>query len=155
MRSFLPRGKARIIIPIVLVLAILLGVGVILFLGSPEYALIRVALDIDRSGIAGVRPHLTGEALRDFDAIEAITEDELVSAIIALFGQDDYMRLIKAHLPDMTWSLEGITKGEGTAEVLIAFEYRESFDGVLALTVSKPEGEWKISAFSISDINIH
>lgn len=155
MRSFLPRGKARIVIAVVLVLAILLDVGTVIFLGSPEYALIRIALDIDRSGIAGVRPHLTGDALRDFDAVEAISEDALVSAVIALFSRDDYMRLMKAHLPDMTWSLEGIAREDGAAKVRLGFDYRESFSGVLALTMGKTDGEWKITAFGISDINVH
>ncbi|MBQ8696098.1 MAG: hypothetical protein IJ519_00090 [Clostridia bacterium] len=151
MRALLSRRWVRATLVVLILFAVLAAVLIPLFLGSPYYALLQVSSDIREEGISGLRGHLSAEALSDFDAIETLTEDEVVGAIIALFGKDDYMRLVKAHLPDLTWSFSGVTRRGDHASVILDFRYVERFNGRLELTMERQD-RWLITRFDILEL---
>ena len=144
--------KRIVIISVILTVAIILGILAAVFFTSAEFALLCIAGDIKKSGVEGLRPHLTGDALRDFNAIEAIAEDELVSAMLSLFNKDDYAGTMKSHLPDIEWEILEIEKSQGKAYVTLSFNYRDQFTGDIGINVTKTDGKWMISNFDILDV---
>lgn len=153
MKALLSR-KGIIITVAVMVLVTVLISSVAVFLSSPYCALIGVGMDIRRDGIGGLRPHLVGAALYDFDAIEELAEDEVVSAIIALFGRDDYMRLVKSRLPELSWSLKDAEWEKDKATVTVGFKYDGEFTGVVSVIMNKEGREWMITSFELSEFEL-
>lgn len=136
---------------LLLAAAILAGIALPLFLASPEYALIRIALDIKASGVDGVREHMTDKARMLFDTAVAVSEQEYVAAVIDLFNKDDYMRVMKAHLPDLEWKPDRIRKDGTKTHVILSFVYKDDYEGKADIILVKEDGEWKIGEFAIPE----
>ncbi len=146
------KSRRRVtVVCLLLVAAILIGIALPLFLASPEYALIRIALDIKSSGVDGVRGHMTDKARMLFDTAVAVSEQEYVAAFIDLFNKDDYMRVMKAHLPDLEWKVEGIRKDGLKTHVILSFVYKDDYAGKADIILVKNDGGWKIGEFAIPE----
>lgn len=146
------KSRRRIIaVCLLLTAAILVSVAVPVFLASPEYALISLALDVKRDGAEGVREHMTDKARMLFDTAVAVSEQEYVAALIDLFNKDDYVGVMKAHLPDLEWGLCEIRKDVGKTHVLLSFVYKDDYEGKADIILVKEDGEWKIGEFAIPE----
>lgn len=133
------------ILVIVLSAGIYLGVSVI---NSPEYALMRIANDIQESGVNGLMTHLTDEAQEMVSAITSITENKTVNSILSLLCKDDYVSILKSNLKDVEWSFDDVLEGTDRADVVLGFNYNEKLIGTIEINMIKEDGDWKINGIS-------
>lgn len=138
--------KVRYII--IALLIVLIGAGAIVGVSvfrSPEYALLQISKDIKESGMDGLTPHLTGDAKAAVDSITAIAENNVVGAIISLFGGEDSTDSLMSNLKEIDWSLDDVLKGKDKADVRVGFNYKDEFAGTIDINMIREDGEWKIS----------
>lgn len=133
-------------IVIILSVSVYFGVSVI---NSPEYALMKIANDVEESGVDGLMPHLTEEAQETVSAITSITENKLVDSILAFLGKDDYTGILKSNLKDVEWSLDDVLEGTNRADVVLGFNYNEKLIGTIEINMIKEDGDWKISGLKL------
>ncbi len=142
------------ILVIVLSVVIYFGISVI---NSPEYALMKIANDVEESGVDGLMPHLTEEAQETVSAITSITENKLVNSILTFLGKDDCTGILKSNLQDVEWSLDNVLEGNNRADVVLGFNYNEKLIGTIEINMIKDNGEWKISGLEppkFTEINL-
>lgn len=135
------------IIVIIISVGVYFGVSVI---NSPEYALMQIAKDVEKSGVDGLMPHLTEEAQETVSAITSITENKLVNSILNFLGKDDYTGIIKSNLQDVEWSLDNVLEGNNRADVVLGFNYNEKLIGTIEINMIKDNGDWKISGLELN-----
>ena len=143
--------KKRTVLLLVAAALVCAGVlGVYRFLGSPLYALKEIGEDVQTSGLAGLRPHLTAEAQETVD-VAAMLEEKLGlgSAALALLGPDRAAQLLQ----EVEWSLKGVQREGDQAVAAIAFSFPSLLSGELALDMVRQGGEWKIQGVSLSELS--
>lgn len=145
------------VVPIIIIIisvGVYFGVSVI---NSPEYALMQIAKDVEKSGVDGLMPHLTEEAQETVSAITSITENKLVNSILNFLGKDDYTGILKSNLQDVEWRLDNILEGNNRADVVLGFNYNDKLIGTIEINMIKDNGDWKISGLELpkfTEINI-
>ena len=145
------------VVPIII---IIISVGVyfgVSVMNSPEYALMQIAKDVEKSGVDGLMPHLTEEAQETVSAITSITENKLVNSILNFLGKDDYTGILKSNLQDVEWRLDNILEGNNRADVVLGFNYNDKLIGTIEINMIKDNGDWKISGLELpkfTEINI-
>ena len=138
-----------IIIPtiaIVLIVGVCFGLSVI---HSPEYALLQIAEDVEKSGVDGLMPHLTEEAQETVATITSITESDVVSSVFSFFGNDDYIGIFKSNLKEVEWRIYDVLKGKKSAEVVLRFNYKDNLIGTIGLKMVFLENTWKINSIDM------
>lgn len=118
----------------------------IYFIHSPEYALMEIIDDVDSSGMDGLTPHLTQDARETVDAISAFTEQKTFSSIVGMLDKTDYAGILKAEIQEIRWEVEDVLKGRKSAEVVLAFNYKDKLIGTIGLSMIREEDEWKIDS---------
>lgn len=144
--------KKGAVIALCITLVLIIGVVVSSFLSSAKFALVRTGIDLKKDGIDGLRPHLSGDALSTFDAIDTLTKDEKVGAILALFTPTDSLRILKTYLPDLKWKVLGMSESEVDATVTLAFVYKDVFYGELDVIMNKTADRWYIDNFKLKNM---
>ena len=137
---------------VISIVILLIGVGVffgVSIIKSPEYALMQIANDIEASGIDGLMPRLTDEAQETVSAITSITENKLVNSIFSLWGNDDYVGILKSNLEKVEWKLEGVLKSDRKADIILAFNYNDKLIGTIEVKMIYENNNWKISGIGI------
>lgn len=117
-------------------------------MSTPEYAMTQIVADVNESGLDGLRPHLTASAQETVDKVTAVTESSLVSTLLDLFSQPDYVGVLKSELQSIEWEVEDIMTGEENASVILHFDYDGRLTGRIDITLLKEDGEWKIDGLS-------
>ena len=130
-----------------IVIAAILGGLYFYVTGTPEFALFMIQQDIYDSGMDGLTPHLTGSAKQSIDTISAVTESDLVSAIMGVFKQDDYLRVLKSEIQKVEWHFMDIIKAKDSAQVILRFNYNFKLQGTIQISMVKEADGWKISGF--------
>lgn len=144
-----PVLKAIIILLVTVLLfgGIVFGAGVYI-VRTPQYAMAKIMQDVSRSGMDGLRPHLTQSAQETVDKVTAVAENNLVGAILDLFGQTDYAGVIKSELQSIDWQVEDILTGADNASVVLHFDYDGRLTGRIDITLVREGNEWKISGLT-------
>lgn len=142
--------KALVIIgSIIAVLAIIITCVGLYFIQTPEYALMEITKDIKESGIDGLRPHLTEDVQEALDVVFAITENKLVSSIMGLFEENDYISLLKSEIQDVQWDVEDIMQSNANAAVILAFNYDNRLIGTIEISMVHSGDGWKIDGLEL------
>lgn len=103
------------------------GAGVVISVrNSPEYALSTIVQDVQASGLEGLKPHLTGEALEAADKIDALSDNVILDAVSAVLDIDGCIDMLKSELVQVEWSLDDVQKDSGQAQVSLGFNYEKS-----------------------------
>ncbi len=111
---------------------------------SPEYALNNTFEDMKESGLAGLKKHLTANALRtvqDFEMISARPEVSLLTS--SLIGGNATSFLLQK-LSEFTWTIKDVMNGSETSKAIVGFNYQDNVVGTVELTMIKEEKIWKI-----------
>ena len=77
---------------LILIAVLLIGVGAFVgvsIIKSPEYALMQIKNDVQKSGIDGLMPHLTDDAQKTVSTITSVTENQIVGALFSLFAKGE------------------------------------------------------------------
>ncbi|MBR4879187.1 MAG: hypothetical protein IKU13_05095 [Clostridia bacterium] len=138
-----------IALAVILVIAVIGGIMLMKFMGSPEYALMKIGKDIASQGIEGIYPHLTADGQQMLDKINEVADNKIVGALVSLFGLEDDIAIFKEKLSMMKWDVEEIMKGKNNAQVILDFEYSEEIEGTVEISMVKQGKEWKIDGIEM------
>ncbi len=137
---------------VVLVIVALLGGGAWFWISrTPEYAMKQMISDVKEQGIDGLYPHLTEDAQETVNRVAAISENQLLSSIIGLFTDTDYVSVLKAEMQTVAWEVQEIEKSKKSATVIVGFDYLQKLVGTMELKLLRLDGEWKIDSLSFPD----
>lgn len=131
------------IIALILVVVACLG---FYFVRTPEFALLRIAYDINQSGIDGLRPHLTGDAKQAYYVLG------FVGSLGEVFGEDG-ADAIGSEIEKIKWDVENISKNGDHADVDLAFSYDGESAGTINLSMSRSGNSWKIYDFDLPGLD--
>ena len=136
------------------VLIVLLGVGgfFIYKTTTPEYALLRIINDTKTSGLSGLKPHLTENALKTVNSVEEWSENSGILGSLTAFATNTAAGFLKSKVDDIDWSLEDVLRGKNTSEAVIGFNYKDLVTGTISIRLVKENGEWKIGGFGVPSI---
>ena len=142
---------------LILIAVLLIGVGAFVgvsIIKSPEYALMQIKNDVQKSGIDGLMPHLTDDAQKTVSAITSVTENQLVGALFSLFAKDDYVGALKSNLNEIDWRLDDVLKSKNKADAVLGFNYKDKLTGTIEISMVYEDGEWKISGIEIPEAGV-
>lgn len=141
--------KFLIIVLFVVVIIGLVAGGFLLYKTStPEYALAKTIEDVKSSGMSGLKPHLTEDAIEKVEAIEEWTDSSGVPSVLSAVTQDGAVSFIKSKMTEVNWTIEDVLKGKKQTDVVIGFDYNNSIVGTIDITMIKDGHEWKINGLS-------
>ena len=116
---------------------------------TPEYMLAKTILDVKESGIDGLKPHLTDNALKLVESAEdKLEEAGEGSGLITGLIKKKAVKTIKSKASEIEWSVDELLKGKDRTEVVIRFNYKDKVAGTINLILLKVDGEWKIDGVS-------
>ena len=92
---------------------------------SPEYALNNAFEDMNDSGLAGLKKHLTSNALKTVESFESISgRPEVTLFTSALMGGSAVSFLLKK-LSECVWTIQDVMKGSETSKAIVGFNYQD------------------------------
>lgn len=142
--------KLLIIVLTAVLLVVMAAGGILLYKTStPEYALARTIMDVKESGMVGLKPHLTEDAVEIIENIEKKTDDTGISSVFSAAIQDKAISFVKENLEKVDWSVEDVLTGKKQADVIIGFNYHDNITGTVTITMIKNGREWKIDGIEL------
>ncbi len=111
---------------------------------SPEFALSNTFDDMKDSGLDGLKKHLTSNALRTVERIEALSEMPEVSMITTAVIGGSATGILLEKLNECDWIIKDVMKGTDTSKAIVGFNYQDKMVGTIELTLIKEESTWKI-----------
>ncbi|MER2081665.1 MAG: hypothetical protein ABS876_09105 [Ruminococcus sp.] len=116
---------------------------------SPEYALNNAFEDMNESGLAGLKKHLTSNALKTVESFESISgRPEVTLFTSALMGGSAVSFLLKK-LSECVWTIQDVMKGSETSKAIVGFNYQDKMVGTVELTMIKEDKIWKIDSLAM------
>ena len=116
---------------------------------SPEYALNNAFDDVRESGLAGLKKHLTANALKTVEGFETISgRPEIALFTTSLLGGNAASVLLEK-LSECAWTIEDVMKGSETSKAIVGFNYEDMMVGTIELTMIKEDKLWKIDSLAV------
>ena len=126
---------------------------------SPEYVLKCAIEDLQKDGLDGLKPYLTHNALEKIEMVQNFSNGIGLLSDLMTFsaagtqksGEDQSaaMLYLLKHISEIEWQLLDVLKGSASAKVILGFNYKESVEGKMELTMIKQEKEWRIDTLSM------
>ena len=111
---------------------------------SPEQALNNAFTDMRKSGLDGLKKHLTTKALKTVEGFENISaRPELSKLTNAIIG-GDAISVFLDKLSECEWKIKEMMKGSETSKAIVGFNYEDKMVGTMEMTLIKEEKIWKI-----------
>ena len=114
---------------------------------SPEYALNNAFDDIRKSGVDGLKKHLTANALKTVEGFETISG--FTSGFTTAFLGGNAVNVLLEKLSECEWTIKDVMKGSETSKAIIGFNYEDKMVGTIELTMIKEEKIWKIDSLAV------
>lgn len=133
-----------IVLSAVVIIGIVSGGFLLYETSTPEYALAKTTEDVKMSGMSGLKPHLTEDAIEKVEAIEEWRDNSGIFGILSVLTQDSIVRFIKAKMSEVAWTVEDVLKGKNRVDVVIGFDYNNSIVGTVDISLIRVDHEWKI-----------
>ena len=116
---------------------------------SPEYALNNAFDDMHKSGLEGLKKHLTANALKTVEGFETLSgRPEIALFTTPLLGGNAVSVLLEK-LSECDWTIKDVMKGSETSKAIIGFNYEDKMVGTIELTMIKEEKIWKIDSLAM------
>ena len=147
----LKKGRWKII---AIACLLLVTVGMTVFSvvrGSPEYALLTMAKDVKSTGLEGLKPHLTGDALMLVEKLDGAKNNKVLDAISSILDTDWFEEKLQDELTQIEWKLDDVERHAGRAEISLEFNYKGKLTGEAELDMLRENGQWKISGIDFFD----
>ena len=128
---------------------------------SPEHALNNAFDDMHKSGLDGLKKHLTANALKTVEGFEtlsgrpeiALFTSSLLGGNAALFTSSllggNAVSVLLEKLSECEWTIKDVMKGSETSKAIIGFNYEDKMVGTIELTMIKEEKIWKIDSLAM------
>ena len=116
---------------------------------SPEYALNNAFDDMKKSGLDGLKKHLTEKALKNVESIESISERPEVSLLTKAIMGGNATSFLLEKLSECDWTIKDVMKGSESSKAVIGFDYQDKMTGTIELTMIKESKKWKIDSLAM------
>lgn len=110
---------------------------------SPERALKNALKDVKKSGVDGLKKHLTSKAVRNIQNIESVT------SLTSVFTGSDATTVLMEKLSECDWTIIEVMKGSESSRAIVGFAYEDSMSGTIELTMIKEDKIWKIDSLAM------
>jgi hypothetical protein len=111
---------------------------------NPEYALNNAINDVKKSGLEGLKKHLTEKAVKRIQSIESITNMPEISMFTSVLVGGDAVAVLLDKLSECDWTVIEVMKGSESSKAIVGFNYEDKMTGTIELTMIKEEKVWKI-----------
>ena len=109
---------------------------------SPEHALNNALDDVKKSGLDGLKKHLTSNAVKNIQSIETVT------SLTSVFTGGNAMAVLLEKLSECDWTVVEVLKGSESSRAIVGFDYEDSMTGTIELTMIKEDKIWKIDSLA-------
>ena len=129
---------------------------------SPEYVLKNAIEDMRLSGLDGLKPYLTSNALKTIDTVLKFSSgvDLFTGGLGVLMGQSGSgntsgasVRFLLDKLAELDWGIMDVLKGSDSAKGVLGFSYEDKVDGTIEVTLIKEDKEWRIDTLNTPKFN--
>ena len=111
---------------------------------SPEYALNNAFHDMHESGLDGLKKHLTSNALKTVESIEAISGRPEIALITSAIVGSNPVNFLLGKLSECDWTIKDVMKGSEKSKGIVGFKYKENLEGTIDLEMIREDKVWKI-----------
>ena len=139
------KKTAITILCIFLAIVIIAGGGLVYFINTPEYALLKICSDMKEIGFDAVLNNLTSKAYEKIEPIVRIVDNGMVKTLLSLISDKDYASILIQKASEVEWSVGDILKNNRKANVTVGFNYEDMIIGTIDIELLKEDGEWKIN----------
>ena len=115
---------------------------------SPEYALNNAFDDMKASGLAGLKKHLTSNALKTVESIESISGRPEIAIFTTAFMGGNAVGVLLDKLSEFEWTIEDVMKGAESSRAIVGFNHEDKIVGTIELTMIKEDKIWKIDSLA-------
>ena len=116
---------------------------------SPEYALNNTIEDIKASGLDGLKKHLTANALKNVQSMEAIASRPEIALFTSALMGGNAVGVFLEKLSECEWTIRDVMKGSTSSKAILGFDYQDMMTGTLELTMIKEDKIWKIDGLAM------
>ncbi len=116
---------------------------------SPEYALNNTIEDIKESGLDGLKKHLTANALKNVQNMQALSEMPGVSLFATALMGGNAVNVFLEKLSECDWTIKDVMKGSTSSKAILGFDYQDMMTGTIELTMIKEDKIWKIDGLDM------
>ena len=116
---------------------------------SPEYALNNAFEDMRKSGVDGLKKHLTSNALKNLNTIESIAGRPEVSLLTTAFMGGNAVKVLLDKLSECEWTIKEMMKGSENSKAIVKFDYQDKMVGTIDMNMIREEKIWKIDGLEI------
>ena len=92
---------------------------------SPEYALNNTIEDIKASGLDGLKKHLTANALRNVQSMEAIAGRPEIALLTSALMGGNTVGVFLEKLSACEWTIRDVMKGSTSSKAILGFDYQD------------------------------
>ena len=111
---------------------------------SPEYALNNAFEDMRKSGVDGLKKHLTSNALKNLNTIESIAGRPEVSLLTTAFIGGNAVKVLLDKLSECEWTIKEMMKGSENSKAIVKFDYQDKMVGTIDMNMIREDKIWKI-----------
>ena len=124
---------------------------------SPEYVLKNAIEDMRLSGLDGLKPYLTSNALKTIDTVLKFSSgvDLFTGGLGVLMGQSGSgntsgasVRFLLDKLAELDWVIMDVLKGSDSAKGVLGFSYEDKVEGTIEVTLIREDKEWRIDTLN-------
>ena len=125
---------------------------------SPEYVLKNAIEDMKLSGLDGLKPYLTSNALKSIDTVLKFSNgvDLFTGGLGVLMSQSGSgnisgasVRFLLDKLSELDWVIMDVLKGSDSAKGVVGFTYEDKVDGTVEVTMIREDKEWHIDTLNM------
>ena len=116
---------------------------------SPEYALNNTFDDLRKSGLDGLKKHLTSNALKSVQSFESLTGKPEISLFTTALLGGNAVNVLLEKISECEWTIKDVMKGNETSKAVVGFNYQDMMVGTIELTMIKEEKTWKIDSLAL------
>ena len=121
---------------------------------SPEYVLKNAIEDMKVSGLDGLKPYLTSNALKTIDTVRMFSTGigMFTGGMGMSYGSQSNSGNLSGssivymldHLSDFDWTIKDVLKGSDSAKGILGFTYEDKVKGTVELALIREDKEWRI-----------
>jgi hypothetical protein len=124
---------------------------------SPEYVLKNAIEDMRLSGLDGLKPYLTSNALKTIDTVSTISSgvDVLTGSLGMFMSQSGSGNasvpsagFLLDKLSELDWVIMDVLKGSDSAKGVLGFTYQDKVEGTVEVTLIREDKEWRIDTLN-------